>query len=77
MKTIKMSLVNLQGKMSRKEMKEVMAGSAGTCSGTCYRTTFMGSTSGTCESSTLWSNGIPTTFCECNVTGTGGTVSRC
>ena len=27
MKTVKMSLANLQGKMSRKEMKNIMAGS--------------------------------------------------
>jgi len=38
MKTTKMSLANIQGKLSREEMKNIMAGSAsGSCrSGTCY-----------------------------------------
>ncbi len=38
MKTIKMSLANIEGKLSRKEMKGIMAGSGGGggyC-GTCY-----------------------------------------
>ena len=38
MKTLKMSLENIQGKMSRKEMRNIMAGSTGSCSieWTCY-----------------------------------------
>jgi len=38
MKTLKMSLENIQGKMSRLEMKNIMAGSsgfAGTCDYSC------------------------------------------
>lgn len=34
MKNVKMSLANIQGKLSRKELKEVMAGSG--FGGTCY-----------------------------------------
>jgi|GEM_PF-2240619 len=34
MKTLKMSLENIQGKMSRKEMRNIMAGSGGGSS--CY-----------------------------------------
>ncbi len=32
MKTVKMSLENMIGKMSRKEMRNIMAGGSGTCS---------------------------------------------
>lgn len=36
MKTVKMNLANMQGKMSRKEMKEIMAGSgSGGCGTVC------------------------------------------
>lgn len=36
MKTKKMSLANIQGKLSRAEMKKIMAGvAAPTCSGSC------------------------------------------
>jgi hypothetical protein len=31
MKTLKMSLENIQGKMSRKEMRNIMAGSGSSC----------------------------------------------
>jgi hypothetical protein len=34
MKTTKMSLANLQGKLSRNEMKKIMAGSGADCGGT-------------------------------------------
>ena len=32
MKTLKMGLENIQGKMSRMEMRNIMAGSSGSCS---------------------------------------------
>ena len=35
MKTVKMSLANLEGKLSRKEMKGIMAGSGSGYCGTC------------------------------------------
>ena len=44
MQTKKMSLSNMEGKLSRTEMKNIMAGSAG-CSGSCN----YGSTPGTCK----------------------------
>ena len=55
MKTKKMSLANIQGKLSRTEMKNIMAGSGtgGTCklsnndSRLCYCSTGMGQCSGT------------------------------
>lgn len=31
MKSLKMSLANIQGKMSRNEMRNIMAGSSGSC----------------------------------------------
>lgn len=37
MKTTKMSLANIQGKLSRTEMKNIMAGSgSGTCTTKCF-----------------------------------------
>jgi len=38
-KTVKMSLANLQGKMSRKEMKNIMAGSGGCNNKICHSDT--------------------------------------
>jgi phosphotransferase system HPr-like phosphotransfer protein len=45
MKTLKMNLENIQGKMNRKEMRNIMAGGSGsnctikcTCNGTDYGT---------------------------------------
>ncbi len=35
MKTVKMSLLNLEGKLSRKELKGIMAGSGGGGTGIC------------------------------------------
>ena len=46
MKTVKMSLANMQGKMSRKELKNIMAGSYFSCGGTC--TTNFDCSSGDC-----------------------------
>lgn len=45
MKTKKMSLANIQGKLSRTEMKNIMAGSGSGCGGSCD----YGSTKGTCK----------------------------
>jgi hypothetical protein len=65
METKKMSLANLQGKLSRAEMKNIMAGSGGTscnqngmalCFGPC---TFSGGGGGSCQ----WSFGA--TKCVC------------
>jgi hypothetical protein len=36
MKTTKMSLANIQGKLSRAEMKNIMAGSGGKCGDLCF-----------------------------------------
>lgn len=42
----KMSLANIQGKLSRTDMKNIMAGkTSGTCSGSCA----VGTTAGTCK----------------------------
>jgi len=42
MKTLKMNLENIQGKMNRKEMRNIMAGGSGECGiycpGSSYRT---------------------------------------
>jgi hypothetical protein len=43
MKTLKMSLENIQGKMSRKEMRNIMAGSGTTCPMKCLDKNCMGS----------------------------------
>ncbi len=54
METKKMSLANIQGRLSRKEMKNIMAGSGGAkcdslCSGPCTVTCPGGSTAGSCH----------------------------
>jgi hypothetical protein len=61
METTKMSLVNIQGKLSRAEMKNIMAGS-GTggsckvcqeswCKGLCYCSSGLGQCGSTCSGS--------------------------
>ena len=50
MKTLKMSLENIQGKMSRREMRNIMAGS----DMTCYRAD--GSITGSPELCAAWAN---------------------
>lgn len=40
METTKMSLANMQGKLSRAEMKNVMAGSVGSCTVKCVNERF-------------------------------------
>ena len=50
MKTVKMSLANLEGKLSRKEMKEIMAGSGGY--GSCTVTVNCSNGSVSCTGST-------------------------
>ncbi len=65
METKKMSLANIKGKLSRAEMKNIMAGSGGSscnqygpalCFGRC---TFSNGASGSCQ----WSFGQLTCFC--------------
>jgi len=54
MATKKMSLANIQGKLTREEMKNIMAGSGddGTCGSPCEGScTFKDGSSGTCRSS--------------------------
>ncbi len=66
MKTTKMSLANIQGKLSRTEMKNIMAGSGGTnnCGITC--TTAKGckavNKGDQCENCT--ENGVTYTYCS-------------
>jgi natural product precursor len=58
MKLKKMSLANMQGKMSRSEMKTIMGGSS-SCSGTCNYNT----TPGTCKVCEVdWCKGL----CYCS-----------
>ena len=51
MKTVKMSLATIQGKLSRAEMKNIMAGSGdncsvnGPCTGICYAGNILGACS--------------------------------
>lgn len=52
MKTVKMSLANLEGKLSRKEMKGIMAGSGsggGKCADSCMGDTYCGSSCPNCH----------------------------
>ena len=59
MQTTKMSLVNIQGKLSRTEMKNIMAGSGGTCPTFCWN--YSTSALGTCT---------PASFgCTCSAGG--------
>ena len=57
MKTTKMSLANIQGKMSRAEMKKIMAGSESSCAATACA----GHGSGTCH--TAVRNNTPGCYC--------------
>jgi len=54
-KTVKMSLANLQGKMSRKEMKNIMAGSVGSmpCDHKCSSDSDCGSNCQRCHQTTF------------------------
>ena len=49
MQTQKMSLANIKGKLSRVEMKNIMAGSLTTCSGSCDVTVNGTTTKGSCK----------------------------
>jgi hypothetical protein len=53
MKTAKISLAAIKGKLSRAEMKNIMAGSGGSCDSqcTCGPCTFSSGGSGSCRSS--------------------------
>ena len=56
MNTTKMSLCNIQGKLSRTEMKNIMAGSGSSCSSSCPQ-------NGTCKTCTeTWCKGL----CYCS-----------
>jgi len=81
MKTLKMSLANIQGKLSRAEMRKVMAGTgvndgvgAGGCStsppcsnSACLLEVVPGGVNkfGTCKSFTFTANGASMTSCMC------------
>lgn len=67
MQTQKMGLANIKGKLSRAEMKNIMAGSGGRC---FDRHTYCGSTSqaGTCETNS-------NNKCVCN-TGTASWLAE-
>jgi hypothetical protein len=70
-----MSLATIQGKLSRAEMKNIMAGSSdGTscsqtlpCGGPCIIQVVLGGSpiKGTCKSDTYVSNGNYITICDC------------
>ena len=66
MKTLKMSLANIQGKLSRAEMKKVMAGSGECgiyCPGSTYRTYIPNCSR---EEATKWCFGDPAgATCTC------------
>lgn len=49
MKQTKMSLVNIQGKLSRAEMKNIMAGSGSNCSDSCTSDSDCNGTGNTCN----------------------------
>ncbi len=81
MKTTKMSLANIEGKLSRAEMKKIMAGSdSGSCgSGPCsvYNSSTGDTAYGTCGYVDM---GGGLQFCECNIGGfynPNGGVSHC
>ncbi len=63
----KMSLANIQGKLSRAEMKSIMAGS-GSCPTACGKKVGNTTYVGTCKSTTTNSG----TFCVCSVYGGSG-----
>jgi len=58
MQTQKMSLANIKGKLSRDEMKKIMAGSGGgnKCNVACTSNANCDSTCGSCEVNTNWNN---------------------
>lgn len=72
MKTTKMNLANIQGKLSRAEMKKIMGGSGTTCSGSCYKWNGHMMDYGTC--SLVWNQvgNVRLQSCDCSLSGGSG-----
>lgn len=76
MQTTKMNLVNIQGKLSRTEMKNIMAGSGGgtsdpTCKTSCYKwnTGTLSMDYGTCSVVTNHVGNETIKSCDCSLSG--------
>ncbi len=73
MQTKKMSLANIQGKLSRNEMKNVVAGYSGTgpCKASCTRwnTSTLVFDTGTCSQGTVTIGNTTAVTCDCSLSG--------